>query len=646
MQAADDTSNDYPSFGLSLDTPSKFLQGGTPPSWSIDGAITPSLFGSLDAGRGMTPSFSGTVASGSRETNPFELTLGGAAGKRHSTTATGAFDDGKGAGSKGAPHQFDLLASHTPLGGRKRALSSPAICTPGGSSLNFLLPTSHASSIPNLHNFALQPLQKRPRIDSLASSALSLTDKVFSGTERESDDSPASSVADTPPASSAFPSGAGAKSPQRERRASDIAVGSSSFGAPGAMGPAPPASAFSLLSQLEQQRSAMIAAGKATLSQSMPLPMGPGALDITVKAEAVDESLVSAQPTVTRGVSKKGKAPAVSFASLDGAASEEGTPAPTTKRKGGRKKTSPNKEGEGVELKEGEEEDEESLKRRQFLERNRVAACKSRQKKKEKTAAMERLATDLCNRNHVLQQTALALRQEALTLRQLMHAHQNCSCEHAQGYIARDRQGGGIATIDQLAGRTLHLDYSVPPSMGTDDDVYSFLERPGAGAHPAPSRAVYTGAQLPGAAIPIITKAVPARSLSPAVKRPTTAASSSTTNDLLTRSMMTRRAAAVASGSMGSDIAPALVPAPMPPTMDLSDADFAGLERLDMAAALEASFDRTAPVSAVDPSTQAILDMPLAKHLRSSSAPPTTPGWDSAAPSGDYFAPKTIATHV
>jgi len=217
----------------------------------------------------------------------------------------------------------------------------------------------------------------------------------------------------------------------------------------------------------------------------------------------------------------------------------------------------------------------------------------------------------------------------------------------AQGYIARDQQGGGIATIDQLAGRTLHLDYSVPPSMGTEDDVYSFLDRPGAGAHSAPSRAVYTGAQLPGAAIPIINKGVPARSTSPAARRPTTAASSSsTTNDSLTRSMMTRRAAAVASGSIGSDIAPALVPAPMPPTMDFSDADFAGLERLDMAAALEASFDRAAPVSAVDPSTQAILDMPLAKHLRSSSAPPTTPGWDGAAPSGDYFAPKTLATHA
>jgi hypothetical protein len=52
----------------------------------------------------------------------------------------------------------------------------------------------------------------------------------------------------------------------------------------------------------------------------------------------------------------------------------------------------------------------------------------------------------------------------------------------AQGYIVRDANGGGIATIDQLAGRTLTMDYSQPPAMGTDDDVYSFLDR----AEPAP----------------------------------------------------------------------------------------------------------------------------------------------------------------
>lgn len=383
---------------MPLDTPSRFLHAGTPSSWAIDGGFTPSLFGtSFDAGRGFTPSFAGPSGDKQRETNPFELTLSG--GARRQSLAGAAVDEAKAQGPKADPHHFDLLSSHTPLGGRKRALSSPAICTPGGSSLDFLLHASHASNAPSisaLDNFSLKPVQKRPRIDSLASSALSMTDKVFSGTERESDDSPASSVVATPPDSGAALAKS-SKSPQA-RRSSDIDVNSSAtFDASGAMGPAPAASAFSLLSQLEQQRSAMIAAGKSTLSQSMPLPMETGAFDIKVKTEAVDESLAAPPPVVTRGQSKKGKAPAVSFASLEGAPSEEGTPAPTPKRKGGRKKASPTKEGAGEdgEKKDGpaEEEDEESLKRRQFLERNRVAACKSRQKKKEKTAAMERRAS-------------------------------------------------------------------------------------------------------------------------------------------------------------------------------------------------------------------------------------------------------------
>jgi hypothetical protein len=41
-------------------------------------------------------------------------------------------------------------------------------------------------------------------------------------------------------------------------------------------------------------------------------------------------------------------------------------------------------------------------------------------------------AADLCARNNMLQQTALALRQEAIALRQLVHAHVGCSCEHGE----------------------------------------------------------------------------------------------------------------------------------------------------------------------------------------------------------------------
>ncbi|GAA6046930.1 hypothetical protein JCM3770_003435 [Rhodotorula araucariae] len=616
---------DYPSFSLPLDTPSKLFQSDSPDPWRIGSGLTPSLFGnSLNPSRGLTPSITDDAAEANGEPNPFELSLGA---KRHSI-ATGTFDEANPVGLA-SDHQFDILSSSTLFGGRKRAMSSPAIHTPGGSSLDFLVPSSQAPPISALDNFHLKP-SKRPRIDSLASSALSTSDKFFSSNERESDESPASSVVDTPPDSATFlPSVKG----KMRKSTGDIEVNTAFYPVPSTSAPQPSTSA--LFSQLQQQRSAMLATGTAAFSQNAPLPIDPNALDVTVKTEAADD-ILALRPRDTQRQSKKGKGPAMSFASTSASVagfSEEGTPAPTPKRKGGRKKASSVKPAEGEKMA-GEEEDDEDLKRKQFLERNRIAACKSRQKKKEKTAALERLSADLCNRNHVLQQTALALRQEALTLRQLMHAHQGCNCEHAQGYIIRDQQGGGLEAIEQLAGHTLHLDYSVPPRMGTEDDVYAFIDRPGGGVFPAPGGAAYTVAQIPGPAIPVVNKPSVAHTGTASPRRPASKAANSST-----RSMVTRRTAAAA-GAVGSDtdIAPA---PPIAQAMQYSDSDFSGLERLDTAAALEAGMDPSAPTSAVDPATQAILDMPFAKHHRANSAPPTTPGWDGAAPKGDYFAPKS-----
>lgn len=75
---------------------------------------------------------------------------------------------------------------------------------------------------------------------------------------------------------------------------------------------------------------------------------------------------------------------------------------------------------------EGEEDEEE--KRKQFLERNRVAACKSRQKKKEWIGSLEQHANDLAAQNTELQALVAALREEVVQLRsKLGGAHQSCS---------------------------------------------------------------------------------------------------------------------------------------------------------------------------------------------------------------------------
>lgn len=95
-------------------------------------------------------------------------------------------------------------------------------------------------------------------------------------------------------------------------------------------------------------------------------------------------------PILTRSASKKGKAPARATRAVSSA---DGSPEPQPKPKraaGGKKKAQQKKDEE---LEQHNEDDgdlsEDSLKRKQFLERNRIAACKSRQKKKEKVGKLE-----------------------------------------------------------------------------------------------------------------------------------------------------------------------------------------------------------------------------------------------------------------
>lgn len=60
-----------------------------------------------------------------------------------------------------------------------------------------------------------------------------------------------------------------------------------------------------------------------------------------------------------------------------------------------------------------------------------------------------------------------------MELRALLSTHDGCACEHVLGYLAREAEGGGIPTINALAGRTLELDYTAVPTMGSEDDTYA-----------------------------------------------------------------------------------------------------------------------------------------------------------------------------
>ncbi|KAF6222235.1 hypothetical protein HO133_001321 [Letharia lupina] len=77
----------------------------------------------------------------------------------------------------------------------------------------------------------------------------------------------------------------------------------------------------------------------------------------------------------------------------------------------------------------------EDVKRSKFLERNRVAASKCRQKKKEWTQNLENRARDLQKNNTQLRLVVDSCRQEVLFLRGELLKHSQCDCESIQTYI-------------------------------------------------------------------------------------------------------------------------------------------------------------------------------------------------------------------
>ncbi|GAA5826661.1 hypothetical protein JCM11251_002841 [Rhodosporidiobolus azoricus] len=118
--------------------------------------------------------------------------------------------------------------------------------------------------------------------------------------------------------------------------------------------------------------------------------------------------------------------------------------------------------------------EEQERQRKLALERNRVAASKSRRRKKERVELLETAATDLCTRNLSLQADCRALLAEVHSLRAFMtQTHPaGCPCVHVNGYLARETDGGGIPAILYGAGATLDRDYSKVPKWGADDDVF------------------------------------------------------------------------------------------------------------------------------------------------------------------------------
>ncbi|GBC07051.1 hypothetical protein RclHR1_07200009 [Rhizophagus clarus] len=79
-------------------------------------------------------------------------------------------------------------------------------------------------------------------------------------------------------------------------------------------------------------------------------------------------------------------------------------------------------------------------KRARLLERNRIAAAKCRQKKKQAQESLQQQASDLTQKNTTMHTLVNDLREEALKLKNQLLAHSTCNCNVIQEYVRTSGQ--------------------------------------------------------------------------------------------------------------------------------------------------------------------------------------------------------------
>ncbi|KAF9952106.1 hypothetical protein BGZ70_000737 [Mortierella alpina] len=98
-----------------------------------------------------------------------------------------------------------------------------------------------------------------------------------------------------------------------------------------------------------------------------------------------------------------------------------------------------------------EDDDEESneTKRRKFLERNRVAASKCREKKRQQTLKTIADADAITARNQALHETLDELQEEVRTLKNQILCHRSCSCDVIQKFVQSSFGTGSFMPVTQ-----------------------------------------------------------------------------------------------------------------------------------------------------------------------------------------------------
>ena len=114
----------------------------------------------------------------------------------------------------------------------------------------------------------------------------------------------------------------------------------------------------------------------------------------------------------------------------------------------------------------------EDVKRSKFLERNRVAASKCRQKKKEWTQNLENRARELQKNNSQLRMVVESCRQEVVFLKGELLKHSQCECDSIQTFIKSGADNfADHKQEENLFERQISPIESMPPSrLGSIDN--------------------------------------------------------------------------------------------------------------------------------------------------------------------------------
>jgi len=116
---------------------------------------------------------------------------------------------------------------------------------------------------------------------------------------------------------------------------------------------------------------------------------------------------------------------------------------------------------------------DDSEKRRNFLERNRQAALKCRQRKKQWLADLQNKVEYLSSDNEKLQTQATSLREEIINLKTLLLAHKDCAVAQANGVV-------GLEQLRAAPGMLLrqNVQTSAPMNMfgGTSNSFQSNVQ--------------------------------------------------------------------------------------------------------------------------------------------------------------------------